>query len=326
MLHAQPPVVNAPHVPRDHMAPAARCPSSGVLSSPCRDCRRGQAVASTAETKGRTAWRHGRASWHGATITRPRGAILAGAAAAERRRLRDQGAGGAGATAQPVRLGILNTFTGINAARRRTNIKGMTLYFDHIGWTVAGRKIELIKEDDQFNPQIGLQKIRKLVESDHVDLVCGPQASNVAIAVLNYCKETKTLMLVWAGTDSITWDRVPILFRPGLTSWQLSTPMAEWVDDNISKEVVLAARRFRRRPRRDADLQGRLSAQGRQDPEGDAIRRSAPAITAPISPTSCRSRRRRSMRSSPGPMRCASSSNSRSSGCSDKIKLTGSRR
>jgi branched-chain amino acid transport system substrate-binding protein len=147
-------------------------------------------------------------------------------------------------SARPVRLGILNTFTGINAAPSDSNLKAMTLDFDRINWTVAGRKIELVKEDDQFNPQIGLQKIRKLVESDHVDLVCGPQASNVAIAVLNYCKETKTVILVWAGTDSITWERVPILFRPGLTSWQLSTPMAAWEYDNLAKEVVLAAADF----------------------------------------------------------------------------------
>ena len=49
----------------------------------------------------------------------------------------------------------------------------MNLYFDSINWTVAGRKIEIIKEDDQFNPQVGLQKAKKLVESDKVDLVVG---------------------------------------------------------------------------------------------------------------------------------------------------------
>jgi branched-chain amino acid transport system substrate-binding protein len=148
------------------------------------------------------------------------------------------------AQSAPVRIGIVNTFTGINALPADTNINGMTLYFDSIGWTAAGRKIELVKEDDQFNPQIGLQKVRKLVESDHVDLVCGPQASNVAMAVLNYCKESKTLMLVWAGTDALTWDRVPFLFRPGLTSWQLSMPMADWVASNVSKDAVLAAADF----------------------------------------------------------------------------------
>ena len=72
----------------------------------------------------------------------------------------------------------------------------MNLYFDSVNWTIAGRKIELIKEDDQFNPQIGLQKAKKLVESDKVDLIVGIQASNVALAVLNYMKQQKAFYVV----------------------------------------------------------------------------------------------------------------------------------
>jgi branched-chain amino acid transport system substrate-binding protein len=45
----------------------------------------------------------------------------------------------------PMRIGVVNTFTGVNAIPADTNLKGMNFYFDRIGWTVAGRKIELIK-------------------------------------------------------------------------------------------------------------------------------------------------------------------------------------
>jgi branched-chain amino acid transport system substrate-binding protein len=144
----------------------------------------------------------------------------------------------------PLRIGIINTMSGILAHTTESNLRGMSLYFDRSNWTVAGRKIELIQEDDQFNPQIGLQKARKLVESDHVDLICGPQASNVALALLNYTKETKTFMLVWAGTDAITWERIPTLFRPSISTWQVSTPMAGWVHDNVAQEIVLIASDF----------------------------------------------------------------------------------
>jgi branched-chain amino acid transport system substrate-binding protein len=147
-------------------------------------------------------------------------------------------------TRKPLRLGVLNTFTGINAVPADSNFKGMSLYFERIGWTVAGRKIELLKEDDQFNPQIGLQKARKLVESDRVDLICGPQASNVALALLNFCKESGTFLIVWAGTDAITSANIPTVFRPALSSWQLSTPMAGWVYDNLAKDIVFAAADF----------------------------------------------------------------------------------
>src|SRR5262249_41985391 len=49
---------------------------------------------------------------------------------------------------------------------------------------------------------------------------------------------------IWAGADAITWERIPFLFRPGLSTWQLSTPMGDWVAANVSKDIVLAAADF----------------------------------------------------------------------------------
>ena len=143
-------------------------------------------------------------------------------------------------TRAPVRLGVLNAFTGAIAYAAENNLNGMSLYFDSIGWTVAGRKIELVKEDDQFNPQVGLQKAKKLLQSDNVDILTGCQASNVALAVLNYAKQQGAFYVVTgAGADSITWEPNPFVFRTSLSSWQLSAPMAEWVYDNLAKEIVL---------------------------------------------------------------------------------------
>ena len=142
----------------------------------------------------------------------------------------------------PIRLGHLNSFTGGIAYAAEISLNAMNLYFDSINWTVAGRKIELIKEDDQFNPQVGLQKAKKLIESDKVDLLVGVQASNVALAVLNYMKQQKAFYVVsGAGTDAITWDRYPYLFRTSISAYQLSLPMANYVYDHLGKEVVTTA-------------------------------------------------------------------------------------
>src|SRR6266571_1262820 len=145
-------------------------------------------------------------------------------------------------TRAPIRLGNLNSFTGAIAYAAENNLNGMNLYFDSIGWQIAGRKVEIIKEDDQFNPQVGLQKAKKLVESDKVDMILGVQASNVALAVLNYAKQQKAFYVVsGAGTDAITWDRYPYLFRTSISAYQLSRPTAEWVFDNLGKEIVTTA-------------------------------------------------------------------------------------
>ena len=142
-------------------------------------------------------------------------------------------------TQKPIRLGILNSFTGALSYNASDNVKGMSLYFDSIGWTIAGRKVEMIKEDDQFNAQVGLEKTKKFVQSDHVDMIVGPQASNVAMALLNFVKQTKSFLVVsGAGSDQITWERIPYLFRTTITTWQLCTPMGQWVYDNVAKEVI----------------------------------------------------------------------------------------
>ncbi len=142
-------------------------------------------------------------------------------------------------TRKPIRLGVLNSFTGAQAYNANDNVNGMSLYFDRIGWAIAGRPIEMIKEDDQFNAQIGLEKTKKFVQSDHVDMIVGPQASNVAMALLNFVKQTKSFLVVsGAGSDQITWERIPYLFRTTITTWQLCTPMGQWVYDNVAKEVV----------------------------------------------------------------------------------------
>ena len=145
-------------------------------------------------------------------------------------------------TRAPIRIGLLNTFSGTLAYSGADNWNATSLYFDRVGWQIAGRKVEIIKEDDQFNPQIGLQKAKKLVESDRVDVLVGPQASNVAMALLNYARQAKFFYLVsGAGTSAITWQRLPYMWRTSLSGWQLSHSIAGWDYDHLAKEMVLAA-------------------------------------------------------------------------------------
>ena len=143
----------------------------------------------------------------------------------------------------PFRIGVLNTFSkqqslGIG------NLNGMNLYFDEIGWQAGGRRIEIIKEDDEINPQVGLQKLRKLVESDKVDLISGPQVSNVAMSIIDYVRSSRTFIMVYAGVTGISYMKIPYLFRTSTTTLQTCRPMAEWLYDNLAKECVVLAADF----------------------------------------------------------------------------------
>jgi branched-chain amino acid transport system substrate-binding protein len=55
-------------------------------------------------------------------------------------------------------------------------------------------------------------------------------------------KQQKAFYVVsGAGTDAITWDRYPYLFRTSISAYQLSLPMANYVFDNLGKEIVTTA-------------------------------------------------------------------------------------
>jgi branched-chain amino acid transport system substrate-binding protein len=144
------------------------------------------------------------------------------------------------ATTAPLKIGVLNTFSGPSASTGEWNYSGVNVYLDQVKNTFAGRKVDILKEDDQFNPQVGLEKVRRFVERDQVDLITGIQGSNIALAVLNYVKQSKAFLLVsGAGTDALTWERVPYLFRSSLSSWQICHPFAEWIYDNLAKEMAV---------------------------------------------------------------------------------------
>ena len=66
----------------------------------------------------------------------------------------------------PIRIGVVLPFSGVYAALGGDITDGMMLAFETFGDTVAGRKIELIREDSEVKPNVGLSKTKKLVYQD----------------------------------------------------------------------------------------------------------------------------------------------------------------
>jgi branched-chain amino acid transport system substrate-binding protein len=69
---------------------------------------------------------------------------------------------------------------------------------------VLGRRIVLVSEDDQTNPEAGVRAAHKLIDVDKVVAIMGPWASAVTTAVAPLCWESKTFLTTVSGADSIT--------------------------------------------------------------------------------------------------------------------------
>ena len=95
---------------------------------------------------------------------------------------------------------------------------------------MAGRKIELIVEDDEANPAVGLTKSRKLVEKDEVHLMTGGMSAATAYAIAPYI-DSKEIPMTYPimSADDITQRRIPKwIVRTGWSSSQPHQPFGEY--------------------------------------------------------------------------------------------------
>ena len=69
-------------------------------------------------------------------------------------------------TTGPIKIGLMAPLTGVLAAGGKEIVEGFTMYWESIGKKVAGRDIQIFIEDDASNPDIALQKARKLTEQN----------------------------------------------------------------------------------------------------------------------------------------------------------------
>ena len=134
-----------------------------------------------------------------------------------------------------IKIGLLFPYTGPIATVGQDATRGFELHLAKIGGRAGGREIQLIKEDDEFKPDVGLTKTRKLVERDRVDLLVGPVNSAVALAIREYVnRQGVPLVVPVAFSKEITAPSkaIPWLFRVVETTDQANFAMGEWIYKN----------------------------------------------------------------------------------------------
>jgi len=151
------------------------------------------------------------------------------------------GPGPARAQKGPIRIGFLAPMTGGAAAVGKDMVNGLTMYLDEIGHQIAGRKVEVIVEDTQGKPEVALTKLRKLVESDQVQVLAGGLFAHVGYALAPRVDEYKVPMLypVVAADDLTQRKPAKWVVRNGWTSSQPSHPFGEWVYKTLGHKKVV---------------------------------------------------------------------------------------
>jgi branched-chain amino acid transport system substrate-binding protein len=140
-----------------------------------------------------------------------------------------------------VKIGFVSTFSGPTAVIGNDMRNSVELALDHLGRRMGGLPVEVVYEDDQQKPEVGVQKTQKLVESDKVNFIGGYIWSNVLLASLKPAVDSQTFLISSnAGPSQIAGELCsPFFFS---TSWQNDqTPeaMGEYMNQKGVKSVFL---------------------------------------------------------------------------------------
>ena len=142
---------------------------------------------------------------------------------------------------QSVKIGFVSTFSGPTAVIGNDMRNSFEVALEHLGRKMGGKPVEVIYEDDQQKPEVGVQKSQKLIESDKVDFVVGFIWSNVLLASLKPIVDSQTFLVsANAGPSQIAGEQCsPYYFS---TSWQNDqTPqaMGEYMNQKGVKTAFL---------------------------------------------------------------------------------------
>lgn len=126
------------------------------------------------------------------------------------------GGGGGGSTETgPIKIGSLQSMTGLNSTFGQSTDKGIRLAMEEKNKAggIMGRQIEIITADTESSPDKTPLAVLKLIEGDKVVAVLGEVASSRSIAAAPICQKAKIPMLSPSSTNPKVTMQGSYIFR-----------------------------------------------------------------------------------------------------------------
>src|SRR3954452_11651385 len=151
-------------------------------------------------------------------------------------------------TSEPLRIGFLTVLTGPLAAGGKQQEEGAALFLKERNGTIAGRKVELITQDTAGQPALAKTKMQELVERSKVHVAIGPLATNEALAMDSYVRDSKVPLIT--TTSSATVDLKsrqphPYVLHAFGTAPQVTYPLGDYAAKTLGfKKIAIVAEDF----------------------------------------------------------------------------------
>ena len=141
--------------------------------------------------------------------------------------------------ADKVKIGFLSALTGLETILGETQLNCFKLAVDEInaGGGAGGREIEYVVEDDQTTTKGAIEKARKLLSQDKVNVIIGLIASLEHVAVRSVTTPAKRLLIYTTYYEGGVCEKYFV--ATGQVPNQQIEPMTKWLTKNVGKTVYV---------------------------------------------------------------------------------------
>ena len=100
-------------------------------------------------------------------------------------------ADGGQSSGEPIKVGVYLPLSGANAAVGQSGVEGIEMAVEEINAAggIAGRPIEIIKEDEENDPTTAVSVVNKLINQDEVVAIIGSVNSSVTLAAMEVSED-----------------------------------------------------------------------------------------------------------------------------------------
>ena len=198
---------------------------------------------------------------------------------------------GAALAAEPIKIGLVTALSGQSALAGEAITRGLSVAIDEInakGGLLGGRKLELVRRDDEANPAKGVIAARELIFKEKVAVLFGGLDTPVSMAIVPLVNQEKVpFMGPWAAGTGITKNGANpnFAFRVSAVDEIVDMGMLDYAQKTFKAHQ--ARHDPGQQPLGRVQREGPQGRAGRQGHEGRSASRSSRATTS----TSCRSSR-----------------------------------
>jgi len=144
---------------------------------------------------------------------------------------------------RPLKIGFLGTLSGPAGALGQDQYDAFMLGVEHLGGKLGDSPVQVLKEDDQLKPDLGVELAKKLIEKDKVNVITGVTFSNVMMAVHKPITDAGVFLIGSnAGPTPITGKGCsPMYFSTSWNNDSLHESMGAYAREQGYKRVYLMA-------------------------------------------------------------------------------------